>query len=286
MNPAYINSKSILSFIKTALKEDVGDGDHSTLSIVDENHESSAQLLVKQDGVIAGLDLAQKIFLHLDQSCTITFHKKDGEEVKTGEIAFIIQGKTRALLTGERLVLNCMQRMSGIATKTNKIVKLLSGTHSQLLDTRKTTPNFRMLEKWAVHIGGGKNHRFGLFDMIMLKDNHVDLAGGVEEAIRRAQNYIQTNQLDLKIEVETRNIDEVKQVVKTGGVDFIMLDNMIPSLMREAIQIIGGRYKTEASGGITELNIKEVATSGIDFISVGALTHSYESLDMSLKTIK
>ena len=286
MNPSYITSKSVIHFIKTALKEDVGTGDHSTLATIDEDHESSAQLIIKQDGIIAGLDLARQIFFHLDQSSVITFNKKDGDEVKAGEIAFIIKGKTRALLTGERLVLNCMQRMSGIATKTSKIVKLLSGTHSQLLDTRKTTPNFRMLEKWAVHIGGGKNHRFGLYDMIMLKDNHVDLAGGIEEAIKRTQSYIKDQNLDIKIEIETRNIDEVQQVVKIGGVDFIMLDNMIPSLMREAVQIIGGRYKTEASGGITELNIKEVASSGIDFISVGALTHSYESLDMSLKTLK
>ena len=243
-------------------------------------------MLVKGEGILAGVELAKMIFDKVDKNLKLEVFIEDGNEVKPGDIAFIVKGKARSILTSERLVLNCMQRMSGIATYTKKLTDMIKGTGAQLLDTRKTTPNFRICEKWAVKIGGGENHRYGLYDMILLKDNHVDYAGGIKNAISSTQRYLKGLDKDLKIEIETRTIQEVKEVMETGGVDIIMLDNMLPSMMQEALMIINKKYKTEASGGITEKSIKEIAETGVDYISVGALTHSYQSLDLSLKAIK
>lgn len=276
----------ILAFIDAALKEDIGDGDHSSLGAIPETLEHEAKLLIKGDGIIAGLKLAEWIFGRLDKSLNVQHLMEDGVEVKAGDVAMKVSGKARSILSAERLVLNCLQRMSGIATYTHRMSRLIQGTGVKLLDTRKTTPNFRICEKWAVKIGGGTNHRFGLYDMIMLKDNHVDYAGGIREAITATRSYLKDTGKDLKIEIETRNLDEVKEVLDVGGVDVIMLDNMLPSVMREAVEMIGNGYETEASGGITEKNIREIAETGINYISVGALTHSYESLDISLKAIK
>lgn len=244
-----------------------------------------ARLLVKDDGILAGVELAAEIFKQFDDRIELEVFIQDGATVKRGDIAFTVSGFTRSILTTERLVLNCMQRMSGIATTTNRLVKLVAGTHAQLLDTRKTTPNFRLLEKWAVLLGGGHNHRIGLFDMIMLKDNHIDGAGGIEQAINRTKEYLRTSKKDLKVEIETRNLDEVREVLRVGGVDVIMLDNMSLSEMKAAVELIDGTYKTEASGGITEETIRQVAECGVDYISVGALTHSVKSLDLSLKMV-
>jgi nicotinate-nucleotide pyrophosphorylase (carboxylating) len=283
MKPAYITSQFLKQFITTALSEDIGDGDHSTLASISASAISKAKLIVKDDGLLAGVELALAIFHQFDSSLSITTNLKDGAEVKKGDIAFTVEGSARSILTTERLVLNCMQRMSGIATLTQKFVKLVGGTNVKLLDTRKTTPNFRMLEKWAVIIGGGENHRIGLYDMIMLKDNHIDMAGGIEQAIVRTKEYLRASNRNLKIEIETRNLAEVEKVIQVGGVDIIMLDNMSPDEMKKCVWTINGRYKTEASGGITESTIRSVAECGVDFISVGALTHSVKSLDLSLK---
>ncbi|UII22769.1 carboxylating nicotinate-nucleotide diphosphorylase [Fulvivirga ligni] len=283
MELTYLTEESIKSFISEAMQEDVGDGDHSSLASIPEGTQSEARLLFKDDGILAGMDLAEKIFNHFDPSLSLTILKKDGEEINNGDIGLIVKGSARSILTCERLVLNCMQRMSGIATYTHYLCGLIAGTDTQILDTRKTTPNFRLPEKWAVSIGGGKNHRFALYDMIMLKDNHIDFAGGIEKAIHATQDYLKKTGKKLKIEIETRNIQEVREVLAVGGVDIIMLDNMMPSVMKEAIKLIDGKYKTEASGGITEKSIREVAECGVDYISVGALTHSVKSLDISLK---
>ncbi len=233
--------------------------------------------------MLAGIALAEKIFHFFDPALRIETYLNDGAEAKMGEIAFIVEGSSRSILSTERLVLNCMQRMSGIATKTNHLTSLVRGTSAKLLDTRKTTPNFRLLEKWAVQIGGGHNHRLGLFDMIMLKDNHIDMAGGIEQAIIRTKDYLRAGNKELKIEIETRNLEEVEKVLQVGGIDIIMLDNMSIEMMEEAIRLIAGKYKTEASGNITEATIRSVAECGVDFISVGALTHSVKSMDLSLK---
>ncbi|MEO9805688.1 MAG: carboxylating nicotinate-nucleotide diphosphorylase [Reichenbachiella sp.] len=286
MKIKYLTKQAILKFIDAALKEDIGDGDHSTLAAIPEELQQEAKLLIKSDGVIAGLQLAEWIFKRFDAELEVDLLKEDGDIVSEGEIGLIVKGKARSILSTERLVLNCMQRMSGIATYTRDLADMIKHTHAKLLDTRKTGPNFRICEKWAVSIGGGENHRFGLYDMVMLKDNHVDYAGGIKEAVKRTKKYLAEKDKDLKIEVETRNLDEVKDALEAGGVDVIMLDNMLPSAMREAIQLIGGKCKTEASGGITEKNIKEMAETGVDYISVGALTHSYTSLDISLKAVK
>ena len=286
MKIKYLTKAKIVAFIDSALKEDIGDGDHSSCGAIPDTLQHEAQLLIKGDGIIAGLNLAQWIFARLDKDLKVELLKKDGEEVRIGDIGLRVSGRARSILSSERLVLNCLQRMSGIATYTNKMCRLIHGTNVKLLDTRKTTPNFRLCDKWAVKIGGGENHRFGFYDMVMLQDNHVDYAGGIKEAITSTQKYLRDEGRDLKIEIETRNIDEVKQVMDVGGVDIIMLDNMLPSVMREAMDIIGKKYKTEASGGITEKNIREIAETGVDYISVGALTHSYESIDISLKAIK
>lgn len=282
----YLTKPAILKFIDAALKEDIGDGDHSSLGSIPEDLIHEAKLLIKDDGIIAGLSLAKWIFARLDKTLEVDLLLKDGDQVRSGDVGLIVKGKARSILSAERLVLNCLQRMSGIATYTNKMTTLLDGTSVKILDTRKTTPNFRLMEKWAVKIGGAENHRFGLYDMVMLKDNHVDYAGGIKKAITSTQEYLKRNNKDLKIEIETRNIEEVKEVLEVGGVDIIMLDNMLPSVMKEALQLIGKKYKTEASGGITEKNIRDMADTGVDFISVGALTHSYKSLDISLKAVK
>ncbi|MEM7163662.1 MAG: carboxylating nicotinate-nucleotide diphosphorylase [Bacteroidota bacterium] len=281
----YLNKESVRQFIDRALEEDIGEGDHSSLSSIPDGLQQKAHALVKSDGIIAGIQLAEWIFKRFDKDLDLQLHKKDGESVDEGDIAFEVRGKAQSILTAERLVLNCMQRMSGMATYTNKMSELIRHTNTRLLDTRKTTPNFRLCEKWAIKIGGGDNHRFGLFDMILLKDNHVDYAGGVREAVLGTQKYLKKTGKNLKIEVETRNLDEVKDALEVGGVDIIMLDNMLPSAMKEAVQLVNGTCKTEASGGITEKNIKEIAETGVDYISVGALTHSYQSMDISLKAI-
>lgn len=271
--------------IANALREDIGDGDHSTLSCVPENGTGTARLLIKDDGILAGVELAQKIFKTFDPNLEIEVFIEDGEPVKFGDIAFIVKGASRSILSTERLVLNFMQRMSGIATQTNQIVKLIEGTSVKLLDTRKTTPGIRYMEKWAVRIGGGHNHRFALYDMIMLKDNHVDYAGGIRPAIEKANQYLKDTGKSLKIEIEVRNEEELKQVLEVGNVDRIMLDNFSPERIVEALKTIPDNYEVEASGGITIDTIRGYAETGVDFISVGALTHSFQSLDMSLKAI-
>jgi len=273
------------ALVENALAEDIGEGDHSTLSTVPATKQGKARLLVKDDGIIAGMDVAKFIFHKYDPALQFIQHIEDGSTVKAGDIAFELMGSARSILTTERLVLNCMQRMSGIATYTNSLSSMISHTKAKLLDTRKTTPNFRLLEKKAVEIGGGKNHRFALYDMIMLKDNHIDMAGGIGPAILATKHYQKVLGKSLKIEVETRSLVEVNEVLAEGGVDFIMLDNMSTTEMKKAVALIAGKAKVEASGGITEKTIKEIAETGVDFISVGALTHSYKSLDLSLKVV-
>lgn len=279
----YLSEEAIKTFIRQALQEDVREGDHSSLAAIPATATNQAKLLVKDEGVLAGVELAQLIFQEVDAGLQQEVFLQDGAPVKHGDVAFTVRGKAQSILTAERLVLNCMQRMSGIATYTRHMAQLIEGTGARLLDTRKTTPNFRMMEKWAVMIGGGTNHRFGLFDMIMLKDNHVDYAGGIPQAIKATQEYLRQLGRPLQIEVETRNLEEVQQVLELGGVDRIMLDNFTPELMRQAVQLIGGRFEVEASGGITEDTIRAYAETGVDYISVGALTHSNRSLDLSLK---
>jgi len=270
-------------FILSALKEDIGDGDHTSLSCISDQEQGRAQLEVRQDGIIAGVDVAKRIYEIYDSSLSMEIVKKDGDSVLKGDIVFILTGSAQSILTTERVVLNIMQRMSGIATKTRKLVNQISHTNAELLDTRKTTPGIRFLEKKAVLIGGGSNHRFGLFDMIMIKDNHVDFAGGIQQAITKTKEYLKNQNKGLKIEVEVRSIDELNQVLLVGGVDRIMLDNFSPSEIRKALKLIPKGYETEASGGITEANIVDYAETGIKYISVGALTHSVVSLDLSLK---
>ncbi|GAB3299142.1 nicotinate-nucleotide diphosphorylase [Hymenobacter tenuis] len=282
-NPHYLTPEALTTFIRTALAEDVGDGDHSALSAIPADARNRAHLLVKDEGVLAGVELARHIFREVDTDLHMEVRLQDGARVAYGDIAFTVEGRAQSILTAERLVLNCMQRMSGIATHTAHLVSLLAGTKARLLDTRKTTPNFRMCEKWAVLIGGGLNHRYGLFDMIILKDNHVDYAGGIRQAIEASRAYLARTGRQLPIEIETRNLAEVQQAVETGRIDRIMLDNMAPAQLREAVALVAGRFPLEASGGITEESIAEIAATGIDYISVGALTHSIQSLDMSLK---
>jgi len=270
--------------IKKTLMEDVGDGDHTSLATVPKDATGKGRLLVKDDGIIAGVELALRIFNHVDPGLKAEVLINDGEKIKKGDIAFYVTGRSQSILTAERLVLNFMQRMSGIATQTHKFASLIADLPTQLLDTRKTTPGVRMMEKWAVKIGGGNNHRYALYDMIMIKDNHVDYAGGIIEAIDRVEAYLKDKNKELKVEIETRNIAEVKQVVKHGNVDRIMLDNFSPKQIEEALKLIPrDEFEVEASGGITANSIREYALTGIDFISSGALTHSYQSLDLSLK---
>lgn len=271
--------------ITLAFAEDIGDGDHTTLCCIPSTEMGKSRLIIKESGVLAGVEMAQRIFKHFDPDMRMDIFICDGAEVKRGDIAFTVEGRVQSLLQTERLVLNVMQRMSGIATTTRRYVKALEGTKTRVLDTRKTTPGMRMLEKEAVRIGGGVNHRIGLFDMILLKDNHVDFAGGIEQAITRAQSYLEEKRKKLKIEIEVRNFKELDEVMKVGGVDRIMLDNFSPSDAREAVRRIGGRYETESSGGITFDTLRDYAECGVDYISVGALTHSIQSLDMSLKAV-
>ena len=272
--------------IKLWLAEDIGDGDHTTLCCIPTDAIGRSRLIVKDTGIIAGIEVAKKVFEIFDKELRITQYMHDGDEVKPKDIAFEVEGKVRSLLQIERLMLNIMQRMSGIATRTREYVKLLEGTRTRILDTRKTTPGLRMLEKEAVLIGGGCNHRIGLYDMILLKDNHIDFAGGISQAIDRANKYLKDNKKNLKIEIEVRDFDELNEVLASGNVNRIMLDNFSVADTRKAVEIIGGRFETESSGGITETTIREYALAGVDYISVGALTHSIKSLDMSFKAIK
>ena len=269
--------------IRNALQEDIGSGDFSTLSCVPKEAKGSAQLIVKENGVLAGIEVAKRIYEIYDPSLLFEVLKFDGDAVKKGDIAFCVAGSSQSILTTERLVLNCLQRMSGIATLTAKIKKEIEGSSSIILDTRKTTPGIRFLEKWAVKIGGGQNHRFGLYDMIMLKDNHIDYAGGITAAIERTKAFLISTKKDLKIEIEVRNTKELEEVIRVGGVDRIMLDNFSPENLKEALKIIPSSYETEASGGITLENIRAYADTNVNYISVGALTHSVKSLDLSLK---
>ncbi len=281
-----IKKQDLLAFIQNALEEDVREGDHTSLSTVPENAVGKARLLVKDTGIIAGAELAELIFKTVDPRLRIEVLIPDGQPIHPGDIVMYVEGPDRSILTAERLVLNCMQRMSGIATLTRSIVEKLEGTRCQVLDTRKTTPGIRLLEKWAVKIGGGVNHRFGLFDMILIKDNHADYAGGIKNALTAAQNYVKDHQLDIPIEIEVRNLEELQEVLEVGGVVRIMLDNFSYPQIREALKLIGGRFPTEASGGITPDNVREYAETGIDYVSMGYLTHSVKSLDLSLKAVK
>ena len=269
--------------IDLAFAEDIGDGDHTTLCCIPEDAKGKSHLLIKEDGILAGVEVAKRVFSRFDPDLKVEVLIEDGTPVKVGDIAMIVSGKVRSLLQTERLMLNIMQRMSGIATVTNKYVERLKGTHTRVLDTRKTTPGLRMLEKQAVKIGGGVNHRIGLFDMILLKDNHVDFSGGIKNAIDRCHAYLKEKGLDLKIEIEVRNFDELQQVLDHGGVNRIMLDNFSVENTRKAVELIDGKYETESSGGITIDTLRDYAEAGVDFISVGALTHSVKGLDMSFK---
>jgi len=281
-----LDKELVHDFIERALAEDVGDGDHTSLATIPQGTMGKARLLVKDTGVLAGVELALEIFKIVSPELKVEVYLQDGALVKPKDVAFTVEGSVHCILKAERLVLNCMQRMSGIATKTRQITELLKGTNTKVLDTRKTTPGFRYLEKWAVEIGGGVNHRFGLYDMILIKDNHVDYSGGIKEAIYNANEYLKAENKSLQIEIEVRNLDELEQVLETGGIDRIMLDNFSIPDLKDAINIISGRYATEASGGITADDIYEYAACGVDYISVGALTHSVKSLDLSLKAVK
>lgn len=272
--------------IKLWFAEDIGDGDHTTLSSITADAMGKQQLIIKEEGIVAGIEVAKRVFAAFDPELKMTQYLHDGDHVKPGDIAFVVEGRTQSLLQTERLMLNIMQRMSGVATRTAEYVKLVEGTKCRVLDTRKTTPGLRMLEKEAVRIGGGCNHRIGLFDMILLKDNHVDFAGGISNAIRRAQEYLKEKGKNLKIEIEVRSFDELNEALATGGIDRIMLDNFSPADTRRAVEIIGGRVEVESSGGITYDTLREYAECGVDVISVGALTHSVKSLDMSFKAVK
>jgi len=287
-NNSELNSQMTNDFdqlISLWFAEDIGDGDHTTLSCIPSTAIGKSQLIIKQNGILAGVEVARKVFNAFDPELKITVFIQDGAEVKVGDIAFVVEGKIQSLLQTERLMLNIMQRMSGVATRTHEYVKALEGTKTRVLDTRKTTPGLRLLEKEAVKIGGGVNHRIGLYDMILLKDNHVDFAGGIAQAIQRTKAYLKEKGKDLKIEIEVRTFDELAQVMTEGGVDRIMLDNFTPENTRKAVQIIGGKYETESSGGITFATLKDYAECGVDYISVGALTHSVMSLDMSFKAV-
>ena len=281
-----MEEKELIShLIKLAFAEDIGDGDHTTLSSIPATESGQSMLLIKEEGILAGVEMALEVFHTFDSDLQIEVLLHDGTSVKPGDVAFIVSGKVQSILQTERLVLNIMQRMSGIATITSKYVTLLEGTSAKVLDTRKTTPGMRMLEKQAVKIGGGVNHRIGLYDMILLKDNHVDFAGGIEKAIRGAQTYLKDKKKDLRIEIEVRSLDELEEALRVGGIDRIMLDNFTPEKSREAVKIVSGRVELESSGGITIDTIRQYAETGVDYISVGALTHSVKSLDMSLKAV-
>jgi len=275
--------KKLDTFIDLALKEDIGERDHTSFACIPAHIKAEGRLLVKTDGVIAGIEVAQRIFKKLDKKTTFDLFVKDGDEVKKGDIAFMVDGNARMLHTGERLALNIMQRMSGIATMAHRYTKLCEGTNAKILDTRKTTPGIRLLEKWAVSLGGATNHRWGLYDMILIKDNHIHCSGGVKNAIKNTKAYLEKAKKKLAIEIEVSNFDELNEVLEIGGVQRILLDNFTPANISKALKIIDGKYKTEASGGITESTVRKYALTGVDYISVGALTHSVQSLDLSLK---
>ena len=281
-----IPEKYLTSLIARAFEEDLGDGDHSTLSCIDKSEQGRVKLLVKQDGIIAGVEVAKAVCNYLSKDLKLDIFIQDGTPIKKGDIVFELSGPQHDILRAERTILNFMQRMSGIATVTAEYVKELQGLHTKVLDTRKTTPGLRLIEKEAVKIGGGTNHRIGLYDMIMLKDNHIDYAGGIEKAVAKARKYLKDTGRNLKIEVETRNLDDVREVLRIGGVDRIMLDNFDIPTTREAVKIIDGKVETESSGGITLSNIRQYAECGVDFVSIGALTHQIKSLDLSLKAVK
>ena len=283
--PSYLTKEALNTFIKNALEEDIQDGDHSTLSTIPKNLQQSAKLLVKENCILAGVEMAEIIFKTFDKNLEIEGFLKDGDQAKVGDIAFIVKGNARSILSTERLVLNCMQRMSGIATLTHEWDARLIGSKAKLLDTRKTTPNFRICEKWAVAIGGGTNHRYGLYDMIMLKDNHIDYNGSITNAVKMAQDYVKKLGKDLKIEVETRNLAEVEEALQSVA-DRIMLDNMDVATMKKAVEMVDGKCETEASGGITRDMLKDVASTGVTYISAGALTHSAKNIDLSLKALR
>lgn len=270
-------------FIENALYEDIGDGDHTSLASIPVAQHGKAELLIKEDGILAGMEIAEKVFAKVDNKLVFTPVLKDGDKIKFGDIAFTVEGSVLSILQSERLVLNLMQRMSGIASNTYKYTQQLKGLKTKILDTRKTTPGMRILEKEAVRIGGGVNHRMGLFDMILLKDNHIDFAGSIEKAIETTKVYLKKHGKDLKIEVEARSIEDVKRIINYGGVDFILLDNFSIEDTKKAVKLINGKFKTESSGKITIKNLCEYAKCGVDFISIGALTHQIKSLDMSLK---
>lgn len=277
---------TIDEIIKRALEEDLGDGDHTSLATIPADASGKAELLAKQNGVLAGVEVAAKVFKTVDPTLKIDIYKKDGTIVRNGEVVMLVDGKARSILSAERTALNFIQRMSGIATNTYKLVRKLDGLKTKVLDTRKTTPGNRLVEKMAVKIGGGHNHRFGLYDMIMIKDNHVDFAGGIKQAIEATKSYLEKNNKALKIELEVRNFQELREAIETGGIHRIMLDNFTPDDLLMAVQIINKKFETEASGGITGENIREYAETGVDYISVGALTHQINSLDLSLKAVK
>lgn len=275
--------KELDSFIERALKEDVGECDHTSFATIPANVQATGKLLVKDNGILAGVEVAKRIFHKVDKKIKVKVLIEDGEKVRKGDIAFMVTGNARTLLTTERLVLNCMQRMSGVATQAHNLQAMCKGTKAKVLDIRKTTPGMRLLEKWAVHIGGAYNHRFGLFDMILIKDNHIHVSGGIKNAINNTHAYLKRIKKKLDIEIEAGNIEEVKEVLKTGGVQRILLDNFSPKEIVKAVKLINGKYETEASGGITSENLRQYALTGVDYISVGALTHSVKSLDLSLK---
>ena len=276
------NIDNLDELITMALREDIGDGDHSTLACIPPDAVGTAKMVAKQDGILCGAEVGRRVFEIVDNSLKVCLLKHDGDAVAKGEVIMTVEGHSGSILTAERTALNYMQRLSGIATETHRMVAMLNGLNTKLLDTRKTTPNMRLLEEYAVHCGGGTNHRIGLYDMVMLKDNHIDFAGGIEAAIDRTRNYLKAKGKDLRIEIEVRDLDELQRVLDHGGVDRIMLDNFTPELLAEAVKRIGGRYETEASGGITEATLRRYAETGVDFISVGALTHHIKSLDISL----
>jgi nicotinate-nucleotide pyrophosphorylase (carboxylating) len=277
---------NIIELLQLAIKEDIGDGDHTSLACIPANATNTAQLIAKEEGIIAGVEIAEKIFKLFDPELKVAVLKKDGDKIKKGDVVLTVFGNAQKILSAERLVLNYMQRMSGIATKTHQIVEIIKPYNTKILDTRKTTPLNRYFEKLAVKIGGGTNHRFGLYDMVMIKDNHIDFAGGIKNAIQQANDYLKTKNKPLQIEIEVRNFEELNEVLSVGNVDIIMLDNFTPNDLQKAVQIINHRFKTEASGGINESTIVDYAKTGVDFISIGALTHHIKSLDLSLKAVK
>jgi nicotinate-nucleotide pyrophosphorylase (carboxylating) len=278
-----IDEKALEPFLDIAIKEDVGDGDHTSLACIPQTQKGKAQLIVKQNGIIAGIDVAEIVFKKIDNSLKFTKLLNDGDSVSPGNIAFYVEGSTISILQAERLVLNIMQRMSGVATQTSLYVAKLKGLNTKILDTRKTTPGMRLLDKYAVKVGGGENHRIGLYDMILIKDNHIDYAGSIEQALQKTFNYLKTKNKDLKIEIEARSISDVERILAVGGVDRILLDNFTTIQTREAVQLIAGRVKTESSGNINIDNLRSYAECGVDYISVGALTHQIKSIDLSLK---